>query len=124
MRRDENADYDDTRESSILDRFRPSGRWTDWNTRVGGWGTGLRGWGWMPLYQQDDTRDTVPDDDSSNEGVVTAQGGDGSRAIEGIATLLLIAGFILFLFPEPASSLLGIALILVGAVLWLIDALM
>lgn len=39
----------------------------------------------------------------------------------GLATLLLVAGVLLFLFPEPATSGLGVLLILAGAVVWLID---
>lgn len=35
--------------------------------------------------------------------------------------LLILAGVVLFFIPAPPTSLLGIALILVGAVLWLID---
>lgn len=127
MRRYENSDVDTSGESDEYDDYdgSRSSSWRDrWSTRLGGWGTGLRGWGWMPLYQQNETRDTVPDDPSANEGVVTPQGGGGNRTLEGIATLLLVGGIILFLIPEPASSMLGIFLVLTGAILWLADALL
>ena len=39
----------------------------------------------------------------------------------GLITLLLVAGVILFVFPEPVTSGLGILLILTGAALWLVD---
>lgn len=39
----------------------------------------------------------------------------------GLVTLLLVAGIVLFLFPEPATSALGIFLVIAGAVLWVID---
>lgn len=39
----------------------------------------------------------------------------------GLITLLLVVGVVLFLFPEPATSALGIFLVVTGAVLWLVD---
>lgn len=35
------------------------------------------------------------------------------------AELLLAVGTILFLFPEPITSIVGIALVVIGVVLWL-----
>lgn len=40
---------------------------------------------------------------------------------KGLVTMLLVAGVLLFLFPEPATSGLGVLLMLTGAVVWLID---
>ncbi|WP_254536125.1 hypothetical protein [Halomarina litorea] len=40
---------------------------------------------------------------------------------EGAAALLLVVGIVLFFFPEPFTSLLGIGLILLGAAVWLVD---
>lgn len=39
----------------------------------------------------------------------------------GLITLLLVAGVVLFVFPEPVTSGLGILLVLTGAALWLVD---
>lgn len=43
----------------------------------------------------------------------------GGRSI-GIVTLLILAGIILFVFPEPMTSGLGITLILIGVVVWIL----
>jgi hypothetical protein len=40
---------------------------------------------------------------------------------EGLISLLLVAGVVLFVIPEPATSALGILLISVGVVAWLVD---
>lgn len=42
---------------------------------------------------------------------------------EGLISLLLVAGVVLFLIPEPATSTIGIALVALGAVAWAADAL-
>ena len=42
-----------------------------------------------------------------------------ARAKYGLGALLVVAGLALFLFPEPVTSTAGIALIAVGAVVWL-----
>ena len=46
---------------------------------------------------------------------------DGSWWDEGIVGLLLIAGVVLFFFPEPSTSVIGIALIGLAVVVWIID---
>lgn len=35
--------------------------------------------------------------------------------------MMILVGAILFFIPAPPTSLIGIALVLVGAVLWLVD---
>ncbi|MFB6170476.1 MAG: hypothetical protein ABEJ06_04940 [Haloarculaceae archaeon] len=35
--------------------------------------------------------------------------------------MMIIAGVVLFLIPAPPTSLIGIALIVLGAILWLVD---
>ena len=40
---------------------------------------------------------------------------------EELIPILLIAGVLLFLFPEPATSALGIVFVVIGVVLWLRD---
>lgn len=46
---------------------------------------------------------------------------DGSLWDEGLITLLIVAGAVLFLFPEPATSGLGVLLLSIGVVAWLLD---
>lgn len=46
---------------------------------------------------------------------------EGTWLDEGLITLTIVAGVVLFLFPEPATSGLGILLIAIGVVAWLID---
>ena len=40
---------------------------------------------------------------------------------EGIITLLIVGGGVLFLFPEPATSGLGVLMLGAGVLLWLVD---
>ena len=58
----------------------------------------------------EDTDDSFSDEDSN-----------GSLWDEGLITLLLVAGVILFVFPEPISSGVGILLITIGVIAWLVD---
>lgn len=57
-----------------------------------------------------------------------ARTGDGSRGLigrarakYGLGALLVVAGVALFLFPEPATSAAGIALIGLGALVWFVS---
>ena len=77
----------------------------------GGWGWG---WGWPPVYRDGG-------DESRVEG--TSDAVDGSLWDEGLVSLFLVCGVVLFLFPEPTTSFVGIGLIIVGLVAWLVDAL-
>ena len=54
-------------------------------------------------------------------GVRTEDTEDDSWWDEGLIGLLLVAGVVLFFFPEPATSAIGIGLITVGALAWIID---
>lgn len=45
---------------------------------------------------------------------------DDSWLTRGLATMLLVTGAILFLFPEPATSMVGIGLIVTGLVIWVV----
>jgi hypothetical protein len=47
-----------------------------------------------------------------------AREGDGRWLTRSLAWALVLAGLAMFLFPEPASSLLGIGLIVAGLVVW------
>lgn len=44
-----------------------------------------------------------------------------ARAKYGLGTLLVVAGAVLFFFPEPITSTVGLALIGVGALIWLVS---
>jgi hypothetical protein len=48
------------------------------------------------------------------------QGGDGWWDA-GLVGTLLVVGLAMFLFPEPASSGIGVALMLIGAAIWVLD---
>lgn len=77
------------------------------------------GYGWPPMYRLDDADEPVAGDETD----ATADREDGgSWWDEALISTLLVAGIALFLFPEPATSMLGIALISIGVLAWLIDA--
>ena len=40
---------------------------------------------------------------------------------QGVDAFLILVGVILFFFPEPFTSMMGILLMLVGAFMWLYD---
>ncbi|WP_232701573.1 hypothetical protein [Halobacterium wangiae] len=61
---------------------------------------------------------SAPDGDELDE-----QEDDDSRWIEGLYDVLIVVGVVLFFFPEPATSMVGVFLILLGAGGWLVDAL-
>ncbi len=46
---------------------------------------------------------------------------DGSWWDEGLISLLLVVGVVLFIFPEPATSALGILFVSAGVIAWLVD---
>ena len=46
---------------------------------------------------------------------------DGSWLGEGVIGLLLVAGVVLFFFPEPTTSMIGIALVSIAVVAWIVD---
>lgn len=48
--------------------------------------------------------------------------GDDTWLTRGLASMLLVTGLILFLFPEPATSMLGIGLMVAGLVVWTVTA--
>jgi hypothetical protein len=73
---------------------------------------------WWPWYSDADADDGVAEpgyDGTSEDG--------GSWWDESLITLLLVVGVVLFVFPEPATSGLGILLITAGVIAWLIDLL-
>ncbi|WP_226039134.1 hypothetical protein [Natrinema sp. DC36] len=46
---------------------------------------------------------------------------DRARAKYGLGALLVAAGVVLFVFPEPITSTVGLALIVAGALIWLVS---
>ena len=81
-----------------------------WPTWGGGGGWRL---GWPSRDQE------VVDEEARDE---TSVEEDDSWLGEGLFSLLVIVGVILFIFPEPATSMLGVILIFLGAVGWLVSA--
>ena len=74
-----------------------------------------------------DDRAFEPDDDvarttaAGDDEMVYASGrrGDDSWLGEGVGVALVLVGVLLFLFPEPATSLTGVLLIVAGLVVWM-----
>ncbi|WP_254544433.1 hypothetical protein [Halomarina pelagica] len=75
-------------------------------------------WGWPPAFFGDDRAYT----DREGDGETVGRDDDGGWLDEGAISLVLVVGLALFLFPEPATSLVGIALMGIGVVAWVIDA--
>ena len=95
---------------------------------TGSWGLGSA----LPsVYGTDETAndEEVPDEGTSDERryddrydeATTDE--EGTWLDEGLISLVLLAGVVLFFFPEPATSALGILLLGVGVVAWIADAL-
>lgn len=103
--------HDDERDPTYNDERSPQATTAGWMP----WGVG---WGWgtsyLPWYSRN-ADEPVEETDTDNS--------DESHWGEGIFSLLLIAGVILFIFPEPITSFVGILLLLTGAVGWLISKL-
>lgn len=76
----------------------------------GGWGPG-----WLPGTEREERSDEIARDEP-------ATADDDSWLDEGLIGLLLVTGVVLFLFPEPSTSALGILLIVTGLIGWAIDA--
>lgn len=63
-------------------------------------------------------------DEGAYEGAPESPHGDDdseSRWDEGLITLLIVGGAVLFLFPEPITSGLGLLLLSLGVIGWLVD---
>lgn len=63
--------------------------------------------------------DTYGETDPPGEGVGDER--DETLLDEGLITLVILGGVALLLFPEPATSGIGVLLILGGAIAWLVD---
>ncbi|RDI70552.1 hypothetical protein [Halopelagius longus] len=100
-------------------------------------------WGWAPASFRsgddhvtgDEDHDTVaPEteryrDEGPNDDRLAGEGHDDrpsgndgdSWLDEGLITLLIVGGALLFLFPEPATSAVGIVLLGIGIIAWVAD---
>lgn len=86
-----------------------------------GWMPWGMGWGWGAGYLPWYPRNTDPDEVASPP-EDTATG--GSWWGESLSSILLITGLVLFIFPEPATSALGVILMLAGAFGWIVSELL
>ena len=115
MRRDPERPYDESDDSSAAsdrtsDSFFPP-------TGDGGWGSAL-----PSLSGPDEAAsDEEPYHEGASAEVTTDE--EGTWLDEGVISLTLLAGVVLFFFPEPATSAFGILLLGVGVVAWIADAL-
>jgi len=78
---------------------------------------------WTPGfgYTEPETDDPALADERTARESSGAADDEGGWWDEGLITLLLVVGVVLFVIPEPATSGLGILLISVGALAWLVD---
>lgn len=77
--------------------------------------------GWVPSLRRDgasNERDTPP---ASEATIAREAERDENWLDEGLATLLVVTGIVLFVVPEPASSALGVALVATGLVVLLLN---
>lgn len=84
----------------------------------------LSSWGLWPTGSSGNTADAEyggAETGGGGGGVSTDEDEGGSWWDEGLITLLLVGGLALFLFPEPATSAVGIVLMGVGLLAWAID---
>ena len=73
--------------------------------------------GWRPTFLG---RGESADPETEGRGL---EGEDDGWLDEGLIGALLVAGVVLFLIPEPATSMLGIMLIILGVAAFVADAL-
>lgn len=91
-------------------------------------------WGWWPSlgwrgseeeYEAGAHQEGVYGDETYEERAYEEDTGDRSGIArlwdEGLITLLIVGGAVLFLFPEPATSGLGALLMGIGVIAWLVD---
>jgi hypothetical protein len=82
-------------------------------------------WGWPPSYfrgdQDEGYENRLDYGEESQHQEPVGEDEDDSWLGEGMITLLIVAGAVLFLFPEPATSALGIVLLGIGVFGWLAD---
>ena len=86
---------------------------------------GLTWGGWPSVGWRQDGGETDPSEDEAfddrTDREESSSGGLASLWDEGLITLLIVGGAILFLFPEPVTSSIGILLLGLGVLAWAID---
>lgn len=75
------------------------------------------------VYVEDDEGDPgLAGGPADNEGVYLGYSDDVSRIVDPkVAGTLLLVGFVLLVFPEPITSMVGLALVLAGAFVGVIE---
>ena len=86
--------------------------------RPWGWGGA---WGMWPRSSEESEEEYPATQPTETRYDSESTGGFARHWDEGLITLLIVGGAILFLFPEPATSGLGILLMGLGVLLWLVD---
>lgn len=81
---------------------------------AGAWGEGLGLRSFYGSGREDESDDVARDE--------VTTGSDESWLDDGLVGLLLVVGVVLFVFPEPSTSALGILLIVTGILMWGIQA--
>ncbi|WP_433632248.1 hypothetical protein [Halomicrococcus sp. NG-SE-24] len=76
------------------------------------------GWSAWPWSDVEDENDAYGESDEFRPSEATDEGG---RLGEGVVSVLLVVGVVLFLFPEPATSAIGMGLVALGLAMWLLD---
>lgn len=75
----------------------------------------------MSQQKQPEERTREPATDGHDGSEETFKEFSQEYSEEGLATLLIVTGAILFVFPEPITSVVGIGLLLTGAATWVSD---
>lgn len=131
---DEPGGYNDAYERQQEDRsgslFPYSVPWGGWSTFFGR-GRGVddeyadraTGGDTVGTYEGEDYEGTYDEDAYGETTADSDDDGGGSWWEEGLAGTLILVGVVLFFIPEPATSMLGIALISLGVLTWVVDAL-
>lgn len=76
------------------------------------------GWSAWPWSDAEDENDAYGGSEEFGPSEATDEDG---RWNEGIVSVLLVVGVVLFLFPEPATSAIGMVLVALGLAMWLLD---
>lgn len=108
-REDGDPGHDDKRDLTDDDERPPQATTAGWMPWGVGWGWGASYLPWYPRNADEPVEETDTAD------------GEESHWDESLFSLLLIAGVILFIFPEPVTSFLGVFLLLTGAIGWLVS---
>ena len=76
------------------------------------------GWGWWPWASRRSGADEIPAHSTASE---TGDGSGSGLLEENVLTLLVVVGAVLFVIPDPVTTAVGAALLIVGLVAWLLD---